>query len=349
MSYMENLKKSVNDSRVLRKSMIENDQSKDQNKSAVDYRSMDDMAGPSRFAEKTELENLKREINALKESMTKPNKEKDQFYKDRENKMLEEKLTEVPKAYLSDGITTELTNLKGKINKMTVTIEALEKTTEKLTDERNQKFSSLEKKVSDDLDSLKLLKDRIQIEVDLLKERASQIKASNLNAEAANQSFMLMNQSSLNPNKEGGKEDSAQVSQNKVSIETLTKVHENFKRETVLNLNQIKSTMSAITKRLGINDKNLPSNVGETPENREEPTKEGGVQKPGQPGAKPPGKTNQITLLDDEKLSQFEDKFYEHEMLMKKLLFEQKKELVEKFDILSSSFDDFKTRQSSLF
>lgn len=344
MGYIDGLKKSVNETRNIRKS-LEVDQSN--NRSAVDYRSMDDIQGPSRFAEKSELENLRKEINELREGALKPTSraDRDQFLKDRDNKLLEEKLTEIPKTYLADGMTSELASLKSKVSKMSVAIEALEKTTNKLTDERNAKFGQLEKKVSDDLDSLKLLKERIQIEVDLMKERATQIKASSMLIDQNNQSQMLTNQSHINlPKPEPAKEDASQNAQNKQAIDTLTKVHENFKRETVLNLNQIKATMTAITKRLGLGDKSQAN--ADNPDPKEDHSKEAGNAKdPHKPGDK--SKTPAVSmLLDDEKLSKFEDRFYEHEIHVKKLIFDQNKKLIERIDLLSSTLDDMRNRQS---
>lgn len=274
--------------------------------------------------------------------------DRDQFLKDRENKLLEEKLTEIPKTYLADGVTSELTSLKTKVSKMSLAIEALEKTTAKLTDERNTKFSQLEKKVSDDLDSLKLLKERVQIEVDLMKERATQIKASSMLIDQNNQSQMLINQSHLNQPKppEPVKEDTSQHLQNKQAIDTLSKVHENFKRETVLNLNQIKATMTAITKRLGLGEKNQAN--GEGPDSKEDQNKDASSSKPqpGKPGDKSKAPATPI-LLDDEKISKFEDRFYEHEIHVKKLIFDQNKKLIERIDLLSSTLDDMKSRQST--
>ena len=349
MGYVDGLKKSVNETRNIRKS-LEVEQSN--NRSAVDYRSMDDIQGPSRFAEKSELENLRKEINELREGALKPSSraDRDQLLKDRENKLLEEKLTEIPKTYLADGMTSELASLKSKVSKMSLAIEALEKTTGKLTDERNAKFSQLEKKVSDDLDSLKLLKERIQIEVDLMKERATQIKASSLLIDQNNQSQMLANQSHINqPKPEAAKEEASLTAQNKQAIETLSKVHENFKRETVLNLNQIKATMTAITKRLGLGDKNQANS--ENAEGKEEQNKETNSSNPKpQPQQKPGDKSKApVTsmLLDDEKLSKFEDRFYEHEIHVKKLIFDQNKKLIERIDLLSSTLDDMKSRQST--
>lgn len=154
-SYIEGLKKSVNESRMRKSMEVEG-----QNRSALEYKSMDDMQGPSRFAEKQDLETLRKEIDALKSSI-KPGKESNSILKAVEGRTIEDRLTDVPKAYLVDGLTNELASLKGKMSKMQMTIESLEKTTDKLTDDRQTKMTNLEKKVSDDLESFKLFKERV--------------------------------------------------------------------------------------------------------------------------------------------------------------------------------------------
>ena len=58
-------------------------------------------------------------------------------------------------------------------------------------------------------------------------------------------------------------------------------------------------------------------------------------------------KEKQFTLLDDDKVNKMETRIYEQELLIKKLIFDQKKELLERIEILNNTMDDFKNRQST--
>lgn len=324
-SYMENLKKSVSEAKNKQKS-LEMDPGTN-NKSAVDYKSFEDMHGPSRFVEKNELENLKKELDKMKESMIKSSSGPivDPM---RESKNLEEKLlNNLPKsAYMTDGLTAKLASLESKEKENSIKIEALEKLTSKLADEKNYKMGQLEKKVSDDLESFKVFKERVQIEVDLLKERANQVshlKSSGIGPNVTGEASQLglppsgtKAESGLAP---GGRSE---------SIDAMMKIHDNFKRETILSINNLKETIGALSKKAGLNDKKI--------NNAEAEDRQVAVV------------DQKTRVLDDEKMGQIEDRLYEQDLNLKKDLFNQKKELIERIELLNNVIEDIRSRQSKI-
>jgi hypothetical protein len=87
------------------------------------------------------------------------------------NNRSEERLGELPRSYLADGVLGEVTAMKNKLNGMQHQLESVDKAVRKVTDEKMGRIAILEKKIDDDLESFKIFKERVQLEVDILKER----------------------------------------------------------------------------------------------------------------------------------------------------------------------------------
>src|SRR3990167_6706609 len=138
LSYISDLKKSINESKSQnRSSMNHGDHAA--NQSALSAEEL------GKLAEKKEVELLKREVENLKESLMKSaieGKGKSPAPAKKDEKGVDKGLTDPPKAYLMDGVTNELTNLKSRFNSLLLEMEDLKKVTSKLTDEKNTKLRS---------------------------------------------------------------------------------------------------------------------------------------------------------------------------------------------------------------
>lgn len=318
-AYKEGLKKSVNESRM--RSSMEGDR----DRSAE----MGNGSNSNNFVDRKDFDNLKKEINALKESMV---KSKDgsggggpEFFKEKESKKLENKLTDVPKAYLMDGMTTEVRDLKSRVNKAEMLIEGIEKLTNKLSDGKQSKMTELEKKVADDLESFKLFKERVQIEVDLLKERASHNLRSSIQEGATNP----LGASTFQPS--GGPALKPDDYANQHSIDTLAKVHENFKRDTVLNLNKLNSLVAVMQKRLGVMERTGG-------EGDDQPVRDSRIKD------KNSKDKSSLNPVDEDRINKFEERAYEQEVHFKKSIFELKKEMIERIDLINNAMEDMRAR-----
>ena len=338
-SYMEEVKKNTNQSRVQRSLDVE-----PQNNPNHLAMSMQDMEGPSRFAEKQDLDALKREINQLKENLTKSSKEPSPigFFKEKESRQLEDKLTDVPRAYLADAITGEVANLKQKMSKMQVSLEAIEKTTNKLADDKHTKFTQLEKKVADDLESFRLFKERVQIEVDTLKERAGNLKTSVAFHSAGGEHSP---ERGGNPNASGFPaqgEESLVAAQNR-EISNLSKIHDAFKKDTLLNLSKLNAFMNAVTKKLGINSANANVTGSESVELNDNPgpAKEKAVLKDRSFDTKKGGAGG----LSAEEAGRIESKVREMEVELRRQTLEIKKDYLERFELVENSLKEMKGGQ----
>lgn len=317
-AYIEGLKKSVNDSRMRNSMEVDRDKSAE----------IGNGSNTNNYVDKREFDSLRKEISAMKESIV---KSKDpgsggQFFKERDNRKLEDKLTEVPKNYLIDGLTSEVRELKSRLNKSELSLEAMEKLVNKLNDAKHNRIAEIEKKVADDLESFKLFKERVQIEVDLVKERASHnLKASNFDG-GANQlhSSIIQPHHSSSPFKQDD-------NPNHHSIDTLAKVHENFKRETVLNLNKLNSLVAVMQKRLGVMERT--GDAGDDPV-RDSRIKDKTASKD----------KSSLGPVDEDRIARFEDRAYEQEIHFKKSIFELKKEMVERIDLINNALNDIRTR-----
>ena len=72
-------------------------------------------------------------------------------------------------------------NMKKKMTTLLMNYEALETTILRIKNEGKNKYSSIEEKVDQEIETMKLFKDRVSIEVDILKKQYE--KGLNLNDE----------------------------------------------------------------------------------------------------------------------------------------------------------------------
>src|SRR3990167_2687085 len=134
----------------------------------------DSLSG-SRFVERKELDNLRREFEVLKTSMN------NSQVKEKEGYMMlsmEDANSSVPKGPIGESLASEVRNLKMKLDTSQLAIEELTKTVKKLTDDRHSKFQSLERKMQDEVETLQLFKDRLLMEIEVIKEKMSDLKSA---------------------------------------------------------------------------------------------------------------------------------------------------------------------------
>lgn len=356
-SYIEKIKNSVNDSKLNVSAQEGN------NRSMMEYKSLDDIPGPADLqkmfadkAEKRELEHLKKELENLKENVR--HSTTGGAYENGSNRKLEDRFTEIPRAYLAEGVTTELSSLKNKVNKMQVTIEQLEKAVDKLSDEKNNRLSKLENKVTDDLESFKLLKDRVMIEVDLLKNRAASMKNSdNLDASRNLPAYDRPQQPTAQSlYKIESTEDKVIIQDHSEKIERLMKTQENFKKETAMAMSKVTNNMNMILKKLRLDpnsnantEKSDPS-IAQNLNSKKENLASTGKAKP---AVKSLSKAiaerddeeeglEGVTFLNSNDLVKIEDKIYDQEAILKKMIFDQRREMAERLEILTANVEEMK-------
>jgi hypothetical protein len=73
-----------------------------------------------------------------------------------------------------DGIGSELLNMKKKITTVTLNVEALESAISRIKNEGKHKYQHIEDTVQAEIDTLKLFRDRVEIEVQILKKQYNQ-------------------------------------------------------------------------------------------------------------------------------------------------------------------------------
>jgi hypothetical protein len=348
LSYISDLKKSINESKSQNRSSMNHEQP--HNQSAI---SAEDI---SKLAEKREVEQLKREVEGLKESLMKSavagaKQSAAPAVNKKDERGVDRGLTEPPKAYLMDGVTNELTTLKSRFNSLLLEMEDLKKVTHKLTDDKSNKIALLERKVEEDLESFRLFKERVQIEVGSLKDR---------NAVMKNSAMVPGNSSVMDPHTTPGRAGQYNDEEAHSKLETLTKIQENFRKDTILNLNKLNTAMTILGKKLGLSGLNMNSPNFDPNEIKEadNATSPGGPTKLSTPevaGSQKQGsgtengkkdKDKQFAMLDDDRSTKLESRMYEQELAIKRMVFDHKKELMERIDILANTIDDFKNRQS---
>ena len=325
----------------------------------------------SRFVERKELDNLRREFEVLKISINQSQ------LKEREGYLMlsmEDPNASQPKGPIAESLSSEVRNLKLKLNTSQLAIEELTKTVKKLTDDRNSKFLNLERKMKDEVETLQLFKDRLLMEIEVIKEKMSDLRSSHTGNMNVLPTMQRTEDGLFIPQ---GEELQA-ILQNKQHLETLTKIQENFKRETILNFSQVQSFLTVIAKKVGLSGV-MPSNLqmvgtmNEFPSNLQasalgdmqlgmaahhlnigmsrldgipvspglrnlSPHKQGGnfgnwTNSPGQPQLK---SAASVILEDPSKMKVFEDRLVEQEIALKRLIFDHKKELGEKIENLLS-------------
>lgn len=359
-SYIEKIKNSVNDSKLNVSAQEGN------NRSMMEYKSLDDIPGPADLqkmfadkAEKRELEHLKKELENLKENVR--HSTAGGMDNNGSTRKLEDRFTEIPRAYLAEGVTTELSSLKNRVNKQQVSLEQLEKAVERLTDEKQSRLNTLENKVADDLESLRLLKDRVMIEVDLLKNRAGSLRNSdNLDVSRQMPAYERPQPVAQSLYKIESTEDKAIIQDHSEKIERLLKTQENFKKETAMALSKATNNMNMILKKLRLDPnsnagteksdpsiaQNLNSNSNQKRDNQPS------MAKVNKPAVKSNTKTiaerddeedlENVTFLNSNDLVKIEDKMSDQEAILKKMIFDQRREMAERLEILNANVEEMR-------
>lgn len=176
------------------------------------------------------------------------------------------------------------------------------------------KFKNWKKKVADDLESFKLFKERIQIEVELHKDRgAHPLRLSAIDGLSNLQTSAVL-----------GRNDDV-IANSK--LEVLTKGNEKFQKMTMANIAELKSIVDTLQKKLRNTDKSG-----------------GNRSRPGSPDPKSQrfvgsGNVKQETA---EHLAKLEDLVYDNELQLKNLVFDTKKDLADKIDHLTSNLESIK-------
>jgi hypothetical protein len=79
-----------------------------------------------------------------------------------------------PRRMFGDGLSSEMMNMKKKMTTMILNVEALESTVKRLKSEGKNRYSHIEDSVQAEIDTLKLFKDRVELEVQILKKQHDQ-------------------------------------------------------------------------------------------------------------------------------------------------------------------------------
>jgi uncharacterized protein involved in exopolysaccharide biosynthesis len=79
-----------------------------------------------------------------------------------------------PKRNFNSGINSEMMNMKKKMTALILNVEGLESTVKRLKSEGKNRYAHIEDSVQAEIDTLKLFKDRVEIEVQILKKQYNQ-------------------------------------------------------------------------------------------------------------------------------------------------------------------------------
>lgn len=79
-----------------------------------------------------------------------------------------------PTRMFGDGITSEIMNMKKKMTTLVLNVEAMENTLNRIKNEGKNRYTHIEDSVQAEIDTLKLFKDRVEIEVQILKKQYNQ-------------------------------------------------------------------------------------------------------------------------------------------------------------------------------
>ena len=129
-------------------------------------------------------------------------------------------------------------------------------------------------------------------------------------------------------------EDESPAHRNNQGVDVIAKLHESFKKETVLNINKINTSLQAINRRLGMGNLNITNDNGK--DEKEEVSK-ANISKDRNADGPTRKKGDEFTNVS-------EDKLYEVELTLKRIMHDQKKELMERFEIINNQLEDMKTR-----
>lgn len=116
-----------------------------------------------------ELGDIKNQIQMMRDTMG----QSSDMFKDSLNH-LQKVSSPGPNRMFGDGITSEIMNMKKKMTTLVLGVEALENTLSKIKNEGKNRYNHIEDSVQAEIDTLKLFKDRVEIEVQILKKQYNQ-------------------------------------------------------------------------------------------------------------------------------------------------------------------------------
>ena len=318
MEYMGNLKQSMNQSRLEAKDMSRADR-------ADRIPEFASQTIERQTTTKQDFFELKQEVELLKEKMKlsmAPPVARDLKFGQPGNVDAFNRVD--PKSFLPDGVGSELALLKNRSNNMALELDMLANSVRKLEDDRSGKVAMLERKLEDDLESFKIFKERVQIEVSMLKEKAK----GNI------KTLETMNSQIIPPLENSQVSETNEIAkQSKANIDQLTKMHESFKKEAVTNFTKIFEILSSGMKK-------RPALAGMTGKSAFLGAMGESLDRSGMKLSRAEGYEDIVSNMDA--------KLYEQEMQNKRSMLDQKKELVMRIDSIQNVLDDVAVKTQKL-